>query len=259
MAQTKQYWQSKIDTEVNTLLGLSTSASAEWKIWRDAIVSVVMILEAIVDAFKDDTLDYVDNQRYGTKSWYKSICKEFQYPGSLSVKDGRVGYAAVDPTKQIIAAASVRDQAKDGLVVKLAKSSNGNLVPLSSAELTSFRSYFNARKILGTVSQIFSMTADSIYYDVIIEYDPLYGSSQVQAAVEDLLLNYRDNYEFDGLFYRADLIKQIMEVPGVVNLHFEDLEITHPSGDLEVISNMVELDSGYFVYDSNCNIEMVQA
>ena len=243
--RTRTEWETEIDgAAITNGLTLSTSSTAEWKLWRDMVITIAIIIEGIVSLFKKEVKDYIAAEQHGGIYWYGQISKEFQYGDSLVVNDGIVEYSPVDISHRIVTKVSVKEVLDDVLVIKVAKTVSGDFVKLSSGEFTAYKSYMHKRKLPGTKLNMYSADADLVYIDTIVYYDPLVDPANLQADIMAALDVFRQNFEFDDVLFRSAIIEVIMNVPGIVGVGAMDINI----GAL-FIEQFVELPSGYFNID----------
>ena len=112
--KSRQYWEGVVDAE-GVLKGLSPSAVAEWKLFRDTGIAIAMASESIQVINKTDVETNNDNKQYGTIPWWIAIAKEFQNGDSWIVdENGRGKYELIDPAKQIVKYVSAIEESGAG-------------------------------------------------------------------------------------------------------------------------------------------------
>lgn len=249
--RTRQDWELVIDTyALANGITLSTSAVAEWKLWRDLIITIAMTLERIVNLFKKDVEVYLNNEQHGGLYWYGQISKEFQYGDNLVVVDGIVKYPTITPANLRVSHVSVKEVNDEVLVLKVAKSVSGVLAPLSAPELASFKSYIAQRKLPGTKININSNVADLVNYDIEIYYDVLFDPAIVQQNVLDSLNLFKNNLAFDAVLYKSAFVDAVMNAEGVKGLNIYTLDIDMSDGNNYELVNYLELQAGYFNWNA---------
>ena len=247
MARTRTDWNNLIDTAaLANGISLSTSGSAEWKLWRDLIVTIAMLLEGIWLLFAKETDNYISSKQHGSLYWYAKTAKEFQYGDSLTIVDGIPSYVPVVPANRIVGIACVREVDEELTVLKVAANSGGSYVALTAPQLTAFKSYFVKRGIPGSKLNIFTANGDTLYLDGVFYYDPLVDPSNIEtnmfAQLEVLKANF--NSTSDDILYRSSIVNAILNVPGIVAIGTLDLQLNGDSFDVSV-----ELPAGYFNVD----------
>ena len=128
MAQTVDEVKAEIITEKAAQPALaplnSTSNTAIWNLWVFITAQVIVFFEQVMDLFKIDIQNLVNNNAYGTKSWWQTKMLAFQYGDTVAYINNIFQYAVVDPTKQIISFCSITTL--NGIVqIKVAGNSRG--------------------------------------------------------------------------------------------------------------------------------------
>jgi hypothetical protein len=248
--KTRAEWELVFLTSANSFgLPLSTSGVAEWKLWRDTMITIVMVFEKIVNIFQKDIDLKLLSKQHGGLYWYGEIAKEWQSGDSLTVDYGIVKYNPVNASHRVIAQVSVKEVNDDVLVMKVAKKVGSNLVALGSTELTNFKSYIKARKLPGTKINVYSLAAHNVFIDGPIYYDALYDPSLVEANILAALESFKTGFSFDGVLYRSGIIDAIMNAQGVVGTGDVSIEV-NLTGAYVQLATYFELPSGYFNYDT---------
>jgi len=262
MPRTREQWNTEISSYA-LAAGLSNSATANWKLWRDMIVTLIMIFEGILTTFTDDVDTTLSNKQPGTLRWYAAIAKQWQKGYNLTVAEGLVLYATIDATAQIVTQASVRESEGNVIIIKVAKNGTvpNSLVQLDAQELFDFKEYMIARAIPGVLMNIYSYNADVLQYTLHLHYDPLYDPNALQAAVTNALNAFRDNFPFDSILYYHQFISALIQVPGVVNVAPNStLSLTLQNGStVNNFTTQQEMPAGYFVYHNNSTITLQAA
>jgi hypothetical protein len=253
MTRTREQWNAEIDAYA-AVAGLSASAVADWKVLRDLCVSIAMFFEVILDLFKNDVNDVLNRKQFGSLFWYVQISKEFQSGDSLSVVDGIVGYDPVNETHRIVTQASAKETPDGVLVLKVAKTVANILTPLSGGELSDFKDYIHERRSPGVKTTIDSLPPDLVKYSGDYLYDTLYDNAQVDAAVQDAILSFRNNFRFDAVFYVSELIAVISNVPGVVSVNVSVSQWDVQNAAWLPFTNSAELTAGYFNWDNTSSL-----
>lgn len=246
--RTRAEWNVVID-DYAAAAGLSASAVADWKVLRDLVVSIAMVFENIFDLFKSDVESTLNLKQFGTLQWYRAICFEWQSGDSLTVVNGIVGYDPVDVTHRVVTQASAREV--DGVVVlKVAKTTGGNLAALSGGELGDFKDYIHARRSPGVKTNITSGDPNGVRYTGTYLYDTLYDNDAVDAAVQAALVGFRDGFRFDAVLYVSELVAAVSVVPGVVDVVLVVEVYDDVNAVWVAVVGSAELSAGYFNWDN---------
>jgi len=241
--------------------GLSTSATAEWRIWVEIFAYAIYLFEVVMDVFRADVEGQLARKQPGTREWYSEKALAFQNGHTLTVdKWGVVGYATVDDAAQIVKRASI-SEAGGTVTIKVAKinSETNELEPLSltDGEYLNFQRYMDAVKFAGTAVEYRSLPAYVVDYDINVYYDPLYLPSSVQADVLTALAAFRTAMGFDARLYKSDFVAVVQTVPGVKSVKVNSMTVTPTEGDIVAVDVVVELDSGYFNFSEGSTITMI--
>lgn len=220
MARTPEQIQQQIIDEKNgkpELAALnSVSNSAIWRLWIFITAQIIYYFERLQDDFKADVQAIIDNNQYGTLTWWYNSVKAYQDADLLVFMNNVFKYPVVDADKQIIKYCSVTDNAGK-VQIKVAKQVANEPVVLTSGELDGVVDYVNEIRPAGTRITVSSLAADLIKVDLKVYYNANITLAAVKANVEAAITNYLSNIQFDGVFYINKMIDAIQAVPGVIN------------------------------------------
>lgn len=255
MARTREQWNELIGAPEN-LSGLSDSAAAEWHQVRNLAVTAAINVEATQELNKQDIKD-TNARKQAQSVWrWPSILKEYQHGDTWTIGSDGIGkYAVIDASKQIVKLVTVNEDEEGKLTFKVAKLSGGDLVPLSSTELDGLRDYAKARRAPGLRITLRSLPADSVIYTLNYRYNPRYNKTDLEAAIDVALTNFRDNLEADGItektnaaiFYKSQVIAAIENIPGIESVVIRiDMTLDNGAVEVEDVQEQQELPAGYF-------------
>lgn len=259
--RTLQQIEAALDSSISSAISNpSGSQFAEWRLWRNIFARAIWTFEAIMDLFRTEIESKVQTKQPGTMVWYYDRVMEFQgeaddqgtFQGdSLVVVNGVLQYETPDPSRRIIAQASLR-ASNGNLGIKLAKKlTEDTYQPLNDSEQTAFGLYLTNIKYPGTAATVLSLSPDLIKYDLNIIYDPFLTTATVEANVLEKLQEYRRSLGFDDRIYPAKLIEKVMEAEGVVSVKKNSIQGYHSTGGVwNEIDIVYTLASGYFNYDA---------
>lgn len=241
--------------------GLSTSATAEWRIWVSIFAYAIWLFEVVMDVFRADVENQLSKKQPGTKEWYSEKALAFQNGHTLIVDEwGVVKYATIDTEAQLVKRAAVTE--KDGTVtIKVAtiNSETNELEPLNltNGEFLNFQRYMDAISFAGTKVQYRSLPNDRVVYNISLYYNPLYLPAEVHANVLTALVAFRRTIDFDSRFYKSDFVNTIQAVPGVKSVKVNSMIIIPAEGAPVALDVVEELESGYFNFSEDSVITMV--
>mgnify|MGYP000271231448 CR=1 FL=1 len=207
-------------------------------------------LEKLFDQLKEDIkailhLDY----SVGTVDWYKEVFKGFQYGDELKIKYNTPYYEVPDLTKQIIEKVSVKDISTGGLMVNVQKENAGEIIPLTTNELSAFTVYANRRKIAGTLLDIQSPSANILTLDAKVylskEVFEDTGANLITGAFDvlDALRAYVQFHDFDETIYLSSLYDDMNDITGVKAFHLTAATID--TNTISLADGKLELANGY--------------
>lgn len=259
MARTIQEIETALDDSISTAItNPSGSNFAEWKLWRSIFARAVWVFEGIMDLFKAEIETTVQTKQPGSFEWYYDKILEFQgaadqsgnFQGdNLLIVNGVIQYENPDTARQIIKRASLRAESGT-LAVKVAKKlDEDNFQALTGSEQIAFGLYLDNIKYPGTQTNVISMAADQIKYNLQIVYDPIYTIATVQENVYTKMDEYRESLGFDDRFYPQKFIDKIMEAAGVVSVKRNSVSgYGSATAVWATIDIVYQLESGYFNY-----------
>jgi len=205
------------------LAGLnSPSATALYRLIEYVVAVALWAHETLWDRFAAEVADTIARAPVGTVEWYADRAKEFQAGDTLIVLDsGRPGYAVpvpVDDAKRVVTRAAAREAPSTGkLLLKVAADAPtaGDLQPLSPAQLTELRGYFDRIRFAGTRLEVNTYEADRLRVYGTVYYDPLLDVPPLQIKVRAAIQNYLTAVPFDGRLQLSRLVDAVQAVEGV--------------------------------------------
>lgn len=217
LTEIKQSITDQVEAEA-TLATINTGSSTGiFTALRNVVAASILTLENLWDAFKTELDARSAEVIPGSLAWYADIAKEFQYGDALTVQNGKVLYAVVDETKQIVKYATANEQS-GVVIIKAYKETAGEYDKLEPAtELVAFKAYMSQRKFAGTKTSIISIDPDLVRVKIRINYSALLVVADVKTAVEAAITNYLKNIPFDGVFNINKLRDAIEAIPEVLS------------------------------------------
>ena len=206
-----------------TLAGLtSPSATGLYRLIEYVVAVALWVHETLWDRFAAEVADTIARAPVGTAEWYADRAKEFQAGDALVVlPTGRAGYAtpvpATDP-KRIVTRAAAREADKTKkLLLKVATDgpAPGTLQPISAAQLTELRGYFDRVRFAGTALEVQTYEADRLRVAGQVYYDPLLDVDALGVVVRAAINAYLAGIPFDGRVQLSRLVDVVQAVAGV--------------------------------------------
>lgn len=260
MARTIEQIKETITSQLQTSFTLSTSAAAEWRLWVHCMAYCIHMFEIGLDLFKADMDADAKNEVAGSLIWYNSKCYDFQLNRELLFNEttGLLEYASDDESARIIKIASVN--VSDGTIFfrVATKNDEGEIIPLSDAQLLNFKNYIDAIKFAGTRSQVISTLPDTVKYNLIIYYDPSSPIATIEESARNALTEFKTSQKFGGVIYTHKLLEAITAIAGVVTVKVVNLQVKS-SEDIEFreIDTISYLSAGYFNYADDSELTLM--
>lgn len=273
MARTIETIQEKINQSVaeeipELTAGKENSKTSEWRLWTHIVATAIHAFELILDLFRKEVDTLTNKITPGTVRWYAEMCRRFQYGHTLAFdeKKALLYYEDTeDEASKIIAAVSIVER-DTTLAIKVAKYKDENkaeLCPLEPEELQKFKEYMDNIKFAGCKTEVTSVSADELRYEMTVYRNPAYSEDSVIESVLNALQEFKTGVDFDSVVYRQKVIDAVMHVEGVVTCGLDKLEHRFVNEEGRVVSESVGihavLQAGYFNWtkDSVLKIETV--
>jgi len=243
----------------------TTSKVGIWRLWAFVIAVAIYAHEEIFDAHTEEVEELILNKTFGQLKWYELTSKSFQYGYDLAWDDTNYRYEYNDTTSQdaldsmiITQAAATTTDTTVGyeIVLKVAKGTIGSLSALSTIEKVAFDAYIDKRKPAGTNITTVSTSDDDMKLSLTVTYDPLIiavdGSTPKRGylisdssvySVEEAVVNYIQQIDFDSYFKVMDLVDALQAVSGVLNVSVQKASARY--GALEYTDIMIDDEQTY--------------
>lgn len=245
----------------------NTSKVAIWRLLFYVMAFAIMTFEKLLDAFDVVVDTKIANLRPGKLAWYRQKAKDFQYGFPMYTESDEfdnTGYtdAEIEASKIIAYAAVTETTLNDVRVVlvKVAKLSGTDLVPLSNTEYAAFSDYMQTKvKFAGTTLIIYNQVADLLKAEVDVYYDPLLldgNGLRTDGAgypVKDAANIYPTQLEFDGEFTNAGFIDALQSCYGVSRrkVNLKKMERKPSGGTYQSVGSSFVPFAGYCKFDNN--------
>ncbi|WP_188556484.1 hypothetical protein [Hymenobacter glacieicola] len=218
--------------------------------WSYVTATVLWAHETLWDRFRADVDRIVALAPVGTPAWYVAMAKFWQAGDELLVVNNTVGYEVGTSGPKLVTQATAKENPNTGrLFIKVAKagSAAGTLAPLSDAELTQLRGFFDRVRFAGTRLEVVSREADRLQLTGEVYYNPLLDLASVKAAVRSALQRYLGQLEFDGQVYVSRLVDAIQAVSGVKDVLLSRVAARVGQAAPVVFGRVYETAAGYIV------------
>ncbi|QHB38611.1 nucleotidyltransferase [Flavobacterium phage vB_FspM_pippi8-1] len=249
-------------SEQSTLANLtSTSKVAIWRLWVYICAFSIWTLEKIYDTFKIEVEETIALNQIGTPTWYRKKMLEFQLGYDLTemaIYDNTNEIQSEVLESKIIKQAAI-EEIGGRLKVKVAtENTDGELAPLSNAELEAFSNYAQKIKYAGTRLIIVSRIPDDFKADYTIYYNPLildaYGArldGTDNEPVQNAVKSFLRNLEFNGELVLTKLTDYLQEVEGVEEPVKNAAQAKYGGFGYNEIDEYYIADAGYMKLDTD--------
>lgn len=233
----------------------SPSRVARWRHMLWVVAVALWVHEKLWDAFRAEIDRIVAGSHVGTIRWYVEKAKAFQYGYDLTITNNVPLYAEDVPSSRIIARAAGKENGSI-VLVKVAKLSGTDLVPLSTPELEAFDAYIDEVKMAGTVVNVISALPDLLKVGMSVYYDPLVMAADgtlildpATRPVDVAIHNYLANLPFNGFVVLTSLVDAVQQAIGVVNPVATSVQAKHGFFPYSTILVQYETYAGHLVID----------
>lgn len=241
------------DTATALLAELTSgSRAAVWRLWAYVVAVAHHAHELLFDLFKKEVEGIIAAAPAGTARWYQAQMLAFQLGDALTFTNGKLGYAAIDPAKQIVKRCAVTERPDGALLVKLAKlDGQGRPAPLDAlAELAPAIGYAQKIKFAGTRLSVVSLAADRLRVGYEIFFDPISPEATVRANIAAAIEAYLENLPFNGRLSINALTDAIQRAEGVIDPVAQLIEASSDSGATwQTVSLYYVPQAGYLEID----------
>jgi len=224
-------------TELNS--GRSNSKLSIINLLTYVVAVCIHTYEAVLDVFQLKMTEVLNGRINGTPDWYVLTAKKFQYNQSSEIGDPlifneetmKVEYETLNAGNRIIDKAAWQT-GEDGqsIVLKVCKTNTNsneinNGIPytqLNDHEMKAFRMFIQQIKFVGANIESVSYPGDIISIvadkDNPIFYNENYvTSSQILSAIQQNLIDFANEFEYNGFLYYQTLLNIIRKTEHVVD------------------------------------------
>ncbi len=227
------------DSNLNDLN--STSATALWSLYLFIVAAGISFFEQVLALFVADLEYQKDTTPIYTAQWWRDrMINFYQFSatdpniGQVKVNDNfEIFYETEDEAARIIEYCAVTQENQSRQVtIKVAKD-NGSGQPevLSIDEQASATSFVGSVQGAGLLISTVSFPGDKLFVDIDIYYDGQFAETTTRDNVNNAIIDYLNNIEFDGGVRELNLIDSIQNVPGVSDIVINRLQ-AQADGDI---------------------------
>lgn len=225
----------------------SGSKVSPWRTFAWVVAYVNARLRDLFDLYKVEVVELAKDGHFGTRRWFVSKAKAFQYGHALVLTDLDGGYAVDDPAARIVAQAACVELANQ-VIVKVAKQVGAGLGPLTTPEVFAVNDYFQTLRPPVTVT-VLTAEADKLRLSGAVVYDAELILTGIQAGVQAAIDDYLRTLEFGGVMRLTDLKAAMLAVTGVVDVRL-DLAEARTTGAWTQVSRIYYSYAGHMALDA---------
>ena len=277
MALTEQEAIDLIDTEVESISALeeinrNTSSISVWANLKKVMAFFIVTLQEYADNILAEVRSISDRQIVGTVDWTTEKIKEFRWKDQTSVTNpaDRISFRlqsnnfspgynelALQETPLLEKVAVVDDASKPGeLAVKVLKPANQ---VLSDAETTALNDYLGQIGFAGILYTVTSTPPEVLNIAMTVEIHDDVTPSDCVALVKNRIVEYLKEFPFNGVYYKGQLEKEILDLPGVLNICKSTYKVTPDQGVQKEIYETDQIceykpESGLMTFDDDSAI-----
>ncbi|MEI6061946.1 MAG: hypothetical protein WCR72_14685 [Bacteroidota bacterium] len=212
-----------VDTAKKLVNDVRTASKvAIWRLWLWIVSVGSWVIENLQDLHEVKITSIIASDKPHTLNWYASQSKMFQYGHVIAWITDHFGYAIIDETAQVVKYSAAVEDETGNVTIKAMKAGR---VILTTPELNAFKAFWNRWKDAGVVLNCISQSVNLLDFTVtiyrnrsILNADNTLIAEPSRNAVTDPANAYVNSIEFNGTVYLLELIQQIKNQPGIINV-----------------------------------------
>lgn len=214
---------------------------------------IIWLFELLFDAKMKEVQAEADKAEQYVAPWYVHYTQVYQH-GDTLIWDStllKYKYATTNVDLQVVKFVSVTPTNAGGVIVKCAKSASGGVpVKLDAVEQPALQGYWDNLAPVGTPVEVRSEDPDLLHLELTIKYDTYLPLPTIKAQVEQAIIDYLANLDFNGVFRTSKLIDAVQAVNGVVDAWVTVVNAKPATGAYAPVSNEYNAYAGYMMIDS---------
>ena len=245
----------EIDTTGDTAASLQTDVSNGSRVGRHRMIKWIVAYAMFTQwvrwiLFQKEVEDLARNSQFGTGPWLVQKALEFQYGDDFILTPYDGYYDPITPANRIVTmAASVELGYK--MILKAAKNSGTGKIKLSTDERIALQAHFNKYR-LPVVVEVRSADPDRVRIIGKIICNAQLSIAGIKSNVEAAIFDYLQQLENDGIFSIEKLRNAVMEVTGVIDHVFDQIDLRVAGSNAWVNVNRIKHTyAGYVTIDQD--------
>ena len=233
--QAREVRDGKMQQSVLANKTLSTSKMSVMDLMTFVMATLIYCYETILDVFKNDINKILEKKINGTAPYYAEMAKLFQYDSVNERGDDMIfdseemttKYVTTDASHRIITYSAYQHYNNGyDITLKVAKDATATtedtdalLQPLSTKELTAFKTYIDYIKFIGTSIECISLQGDLVTIQATVYYDDIYiNAQQALQNIKTALSAFIRNMSYNETIYYQSVIDAIQDAEHIVSI-----------------------------------------
>ena len=252
------------NSTIQTLYGLTPGMSFDDQFSKVSFEGILFYIISVsiwtLENLFDDHKTWIENRAseivLGNTAWYKKTALNFQYGDSLIFIDDVYKYETINDQNKIVKFASVTDEGNYVLLKLATLDGSGEIIPLTTTQLTAFNTYIKKTKFAGVKVLCISREPDLLKISLHIYIDSLYLDASgklltdgTTSPIENTINSFIKNLPFNGKFSPSDLIDALQQTSGVINPVFDNASAKSGSLPYSPIIDYYTPNAGYLKID----------
>ncbi len=177
-------------------------------------------METLFDKHKADVEAEIEEIMPHRPKWYRDKALAFMKDKALVADTdhyatGDMSEAEIEAARVVKFAAATENEDASILTIKVAGGADGARSPLDQETAGQLEAYLAEVKDAGVRINLVNMPADTFYCEIIIYYDAMLLSENVEAACRTVIAGYVENLPFNGEYTNMALVDCLQTVEGV--------------------------------------------
>jgi hypothetical protein len=241
----------------------SPSQAVLWRIWTWIIATGYYVLELLQDNHLAE-VTFLARKRgqVGQAEWVIEKSKEFQFGDEVKVLEDEyglkyTGYDVGTTGEKCVKLVAINTGGSSNLIKVANLDVDGNAIPLTNNQRTSFVTYYNKIKPVGTQASIVTAPPDVVKYEINVEVDGQADLIAVRAAIDEAIKQYHQTLDFSGTLRLSRLGDAIQAVQFVKDYSFVLAQIKPDGGSFITFTTKTETYAGYCIVDPTTQINII--
>lgn len=200
---------------------LSASRMSVMNMLTYVMSSLVYTFENMFDVFLADATTILDGRTSGTPEYYVFMAKQFSAGCTVTVNEDGTGLDVISTSdeKLIPYASYEMITSNSGIVLKVCKDDDGNIVPLTTTEMTAFSEYLKQIRFVGAPVVVRSVPADLVTPRMRVVYDEtLVSEAEALDNIKNAIDEYAKGLTYDNYVYQSAIIDSIQQAYGILDV-----------------------------------------